>query len=119
MTLLLVFVGIIALSNLLLLGAIAFLALAFKKFLDTSAASTLAEVKSTVRNVNSMVDKVEDRAEKIMIIGEDTARKVSGSVNATTEMVQNSLTTPLISVSSFVAGVTKAVETWRRASARV
>ena len=119
MTLLLVFVGIIALSNLILLFAIAFLALAAKRFLDTSAASTLAEAKTTIRNVNDMVDRVENKAEQIMNLSEDTARKVSSTVVATTEMVGDSVTKPLIDISSFLTGVSKAIETWRKASARV
>lgn len=118
MTLLIVFVGIIAVSNVLLLGAISFLAFAAKKFLDTSAASTLSEVKATVHSVNNMVDKVEDKAEKIMNISEDTARKISGTMMATTDMVQETVTTPIISISSFIAGLTKAIETWRRTSVR-
>ena len=111
MTLLTVFVGIIAFSNLVLLLAIAYLAVAVKKLLDTS-------IKPTITSVNDLVGKVEDRAERIMDIGEDTARKVSGTVVATTDMVQNSITSPVISLSSMVAGISKAVATWRRVSAK-
>ena len=111
MTLLTVFVGIIAFSNLVMFVAIAYLAVAVKKLLDTS-------VKPTIENVNKLVNKVEDKAERIMDIGEDTARKVSGTVVATTDMVQNTITSPMISFSSMVAGITKAVETWRRVCAK-
>jgi hypothetical protein len=117
-TLLQVFVGIIAFCNLLLLVAIAVLALSAKRFIDTSATPAVSDVRNTIQSVNSMVDQVEDKAERIMCISEETAQKLSDRVIATTDMVQESVTTPLINISSFVAGVTKAVETWRKASIR-
>lgn len=118
MTLLTIFVGVIALSNLVLLLGLAYLAIAVKKLIDTSVKPAVSEAQSTIHNVNVMVDKVEDKAEQILNIGEETARKVSGSVVATTDMVQDTVTPPLISFSSMVAGISKALETWRRASAK-
>ena len=118
MTLLQVFVGIIAFSNLLLLAAIAFLAFAAKRFIDTSAAPAVSDVRNTIQSVNGMVDKVEGTAERIMCIGEQTAQKLSDRVIATTDVVQETVTTPLINVSSFAAGVAKALETWRKTSTR-
>jgi nucleoside diphosphate kinase len=113
---LIIFVGIIAFSNLVLLLAIAFLALAAKKFLDTSATPMMAEVKETVNKVNEMVDRIEDKADHIMTIGEDTAQKVSTSVVTASDMVEKSVKEPLVTVSSVIAGIAKAVETWRKAS---
>ena len=118
MTLLTVFVGIIAFSNLLLLVAIAMLAFALKGLVEKSVVPAVSEVKSTIHNVNTLVDKVEDKAERIMIIGEETARTVSSKVVATTDLVQETVTSPLINASSILTGVLRAVETWRRASAR-
>lgn len=105
-----VFTGVIALSNLVLLGGLAYLAVTVKKLVDTS-------VKPTIENVNTLVDKVEDRAERMMDIGEDAVRKVSGTVVATTELVGDTVTSPMIGLSSLFAGVSKAVQTWLRASA--
>lgn len=107
MTLLTIFVGIIAFANLVLLVGLAYLAVAVKKLLDTS-------VKPAIANVNDLVDKVEDRTERIMDISEDTVRKVSGTVLTTTDMVQDTITSPIISLSSLLAGVSKAMKTWRR-----
>ncbi|MHB1001208.1 MAG: hypothetical protein ACYC27_18350 [Armatimonadota bacterium] len=118
MTWLTVFVGIIAFSNLILLVGLAFLAFTVKKLLDNSVQPVLSEVKSTINNVNSMVDKVENKAERIMEISEDTARKVSGRVVATTNIVQESITTPLINISSVLTGISKAITVLRGQSAR-
>ena len=106
-----IFTGVISLSNLILLGGLAYLAVNVKKLLDTS-------VKPTVANVKSIVDKVEDSAERIMDIGEDAVRKVSSTVAATTDVVQDTVTSPLISISSLFAGISKAMQVWRRASAK-
>ncbi|HUV04006.1 MAG TPA: hypothetical protein VMX94_02740 [Armatimonadota bacterium] len=106
-----IFTGVIALSSVALLGALAYLAVFAKKLIDTS-------VKPAMASVNSLVDKVEDSTERIMDVSEDTVRKVSGAVKATTHVVQDSVTSPLISFSSLLAGISKAMEAWRRASAK-
>jgi len=111
MVLLTVFVGIIAFSSLVLLVGLATLAVSIKRLIDTS-------VKPAISNVNTLVDKVENRAERIMEISEDTVRKVSGKAVAAADMVEDTVTTPLISLSSLVAGISKAVQTWRQASIR-
>jgi len=113
-----VFLGIIMVCQVILVVAIAALAFTLKKFLDTSAAPALSEVQHTVQTVNKAVDIVEDRAERIMDIGEDAARRVSGKLAATTDSVENSISVSVISVWSLIAGVAKAIEVWRGASAR-
>ena len=118
MTLLNVFVGIIAFSNLILLVGLAYLAFAVKKLLDNSVQPVLKEAKSTINNVNTLVDKVENKTERILEISEDTARKVSGRVVATTDIVQDTITSPLINISSIVAGINRAFTILRRESAK-
>ena len=113
MTLLTIFVGIIALSNLVLLVGLAVLAISVKRLVDTSVKPAISEVKSTIEGVNALVDKVGGRAEEMMEIGENTARKVSGTVVATTDMVQDTVTRPLVGLSSLFAGALKAWQTWR------
>lgn len=117
MTWLIVFVGIIAFSNLVLLGGLAYLAVMVKKLLDNQVQPILSEAKSTVRNVNTLVDKVENKTERILEISEDTARKVSGRVVATTDVMQETITTPLINLTSIIAGINKALSVLRRESA--
>lgn len=117
MTLLTVFVGVIALGNLVMLIAVAVMAWSVKRLVDKSVIPTMTEVKDTVKNVNRLVDKVEEKAEHIMQIGERTASEVSGKVVATTNMVEKSVTTPIITISGIIAGITRAVEVWRTASA--
>ena len=106
-----VFTGVIAVSNLVLLGGLAYLAIAVKKLVDTS-------VKPAIANVNSLVDKVEVKADRIMDISEDTVRKVSGTVVATSDIVQDTVTSPLIGIASLLTGISKAVQTWRHVSAK-
>ncbi len=116
MTLLTVFVGIIALSNLVLLGGLAYLAVTVKRLVDTSVKPAISEAASTLKTVNELADKVEEKAEDILDISEQTARRVSGSVVATTDMVRQSVTTPLISVSSVLSGVSRALDVLKRAA---
>ena len=118
MTLLTVFVGIIAFCNILLLISIAFLAFSVSRLVGKSVMPAVGEVQSTVRKVNGIVDNVGDRASKIMDIGENTARQVSGKVVATTGLLENTAAAPIISVSSIIAGITKAVQVWRESSAQ-
>ena len=114
MTLLTVFVGIIALSNLVLLAGIAFLAFGVKRLIDKSVRPAVSEAQSAIHNVNELVDNVEGRTERILDIGEETARKVSGTVVSTSDMIRSSITSPLISISSLFAGITEAVQACRR-----
>jgi len=116
MTLLVILVGIIAFSNLVLLGGLAYLAITVKRLVDTSVKPAIAEAASTVKTVNELADKVEERAEHILDISEQTVRRVSGSVVATTDMVRHGVTSPLISVSSALAGVSRALGALKRAS---
>lgn len=106
-----IFTGIIALANLILLGALAYLAIAAKKFLDTS-------VKPTIAHVNSLVGKVESGAERIIDTSENTVQKVSHTITNTADMVQRTIASPLISISSVFAGISEAWKTWRRASTK-
>lgn len=106
-----IFTGIIALVNLILLGGLAYLAIAAKKFLDTS-------VKPTAARVDRLVGKVESGAEHIMNTGETTVQKVSHTIIRTADMVQNTIASPLINISSLFAGMSEAWKTWRRASTK-
>lgn len=118
MTLLTVFVGIIAFCNILLLISIAFLVFSISRLVGRSVVPAVGEVQSTVKKVNGIMDNVGDRASKIMDIGENTARQVSGKVVATTGLLENTAAAPIISVSSIIAGITKAVQVWRESSAQ-
>lgn len=109
-----IFTGVIALSNVILLIGLAYMAVTVTKILRKSVRPAIAEVTHTIRNVNDIVERVEQKAETILDISEQTARRVSGSVVATTEMVEHTVTEPLINLSSIVAGINKAVSTLRR-----
>lgn len=115
--LLTVFVGIVALSNLILLSGLAYLAITIKRLIDTSIRPAMTEVNSAVKTVNELVDKVETKAEHVLDIGEETVREVSGKVVATSDMVQHTVASPLIGISSFLTGLSKAISALRSASA--
>lgn len=106
MTLLTVFVGIIAFSSFVLLIGVAALAFSMKRLMDT-------DIKPLLDKANALMTKVDTKAETIMDIGEDTARKVSGAVAATTDTVEDAVVSPILGLSSLFAGITKAVETFR------
>jgi hypothetical protein len=117
MTTLTVFVGIIAVCNLILLVGLAALAFSLSRVVNKSLNPTLAEVNATVKKVNTLVDKVDDHVEHILEVSETTVRRVSGSVVATTDVVENAIASPFIGMSSLMTGIAKALEAWRRASA--
>ncbi len=114
--LLVIFTGVIALSNVILLVGLAYLAVTVTRILNKSVSPALSEVKHTIRNVNDMVDKVEQKAENILDISEQTARRVSGSVVAATDVVQHSVAEPFINLSSVIAGISRAWNTLRRSA---
>lgn len=113
-----IFTGVIALSNLILLGGLAYLAITASRLVGTEVKPVLADVRSTLRKVNETVDEVETKTEHIMGIGEDTARKVSGRVVATTDVIQDAIIAPLVNISSILTGISRAIETLRRSSVR-
>lgn len=105
---------VIGLCNVALLIALTFLIVSVKKLLDKQVASTVGEVQATLREVHTLVDTVENKAQRIMDVSEETVRKVSGRVVATTDLVQETITSPLISLSSTVAGLLKAFQVLRQ-----
>ena len=114
--LLVIFTGVIALSSLVLLGGLAFLAVAARNVLTGSVQPAICEATNVIRNVNGFVDKAEQKAENILDISEETARRVSGSVVSTTDLVQHSVAQPFIGLASLLAGVNQAIKTLRRSA---
>lgn len=116
MTLLTVFVGVIALCNVIALVGTAVALFALKRLIDKPVRQAVCEAKTTITNVNKLVDTVEYRTERILDISEKTARKVSGNVMATSDVVRETITSPLISFSSVVAGISEALKSCRRSA---
>ncbi|MDH7480752.1 MAG: hypothetical protein QHH26_02090 [Armatimonadota bacterium] len=113
---LIVFVGVIALCNLLLLGTVAYLALMVRGLINKSVQPAMAEVTSTIKSVNGFVEKVENRAEHVMEISEETAKKVSSKIVATTDIIKQAVSSPLIGILSIIAGVSRAISEYKRTS---
>lgn len=118
MSLLTVFVGIIAVCNVIVLVGTAVALFALRRLIDKPVRQAVCEAKNTIHNVNQLVDTVEDRTERLLDIGEQTARKVSGNVMVTSDVVRKTITSPLISFSGLITGITEAVQYCRRASAK-
>ena len=111
-----IFTGVTALCNIILLIGLAYLAVTVTRLLNKSVQPALSEVTKTIRNVTELVERVEQKAENILDISEETARRVSGSVVAATEVVEHSVAQPFINFSSIMAGISKAVWTLRRSA---
>jgi uncharacterized protein YoxC len=112
MTTLTVFVGIIAFSNVILLVGLAVLAFSLKRVVDDSISPALSEVNSTIKKVEGLVENVDVRTVRIMDVAEETVRRVSGSVVATSDVVECAVVSPFITLSSVMAGISKAREVW-------
>lgn len=114
--LIVIFTGVIAFSSLVLLVGLAVLAFAVKSLVNNSVQPAVSEAANTIRNVNELVERVEEKAENILDISEETARRISGSVVAATDVVQHSVAEPFINLASLVAGISKAINTLRRSA---
>ena len=112
-----VFTGIIALSNLILLGGLAWLGMTVSRLINHSVRPTIRDIDRTIRKVHGFVDMAEARAENVLDISERTVREVSGRVVAASDMLEHAVTGPIIQASGFLAGVRRAVEVWRRGKA--
>lgn len=114
MTLQEVFLGIIALTCVIMLTGIGLLALTIRNLIVKHVNPVVDEVKSTAENVNSIVKNVDKKADSILTVVEDTAKNVSGKVVSTTDIAHNLINSPLINLTSAMAGIAKAVETMKK-----
>lgn len=114
--LIVIFTGLIALSSLVLLIGLAILAFAVRNLVSNSVQPAVSEATNTIKSVNELVERVEKKAENILDISEETARRVSGSVVAAADVVQHSIAEPFINLAGLVAGVNKAISILRRSA---
>ena len=116
----LVFFGaIFALTTVGLFGAIAF---AIKKIeqqlekLTNMAEPVIAKATTTLDTVQRITVNVGEKADSILTKGEAITDTVSEKVGQTTTVVQETVTTPLINLSSLITGVSKGLSVWGRAA---
>ncbi len=112
---LVVFGAIFALTTVGLLGALAF---ALSKLqqqitkLTDKVDPVIAKASSTLDSVQRVTVMVGDKADQILTRGEALTEDVSQKVENTASVVQNAVTTPLINLSSLIAGVSRGFSTW-------
>lgn len=115
-----VFGAVFALTTVGLLGVLAF---ALKKLtsvlenLTAKAEPVIVKASDTLESVQRVTLSVGEKADTILARGETLTENVADKVEKTSSAVQNAVTTPLINLSSLIAGVSKGVSTWSHAAA--
>jgi len=116
MTLLTIFVGIIAFVNLVLLAVLVYLALMVRNLFKKQVVQTITEVTSTVKDVREFIGKATSRTEHILAAGEEVTNSIFRKLLATSDLIHRSISKPLISVSSAIEGIKQAVIAYRQIS---
>ena len=65
-------------------------------------------------NVDETLNSLRGRAESILDTGEKVVGSVASKVDSTSSLIEGAVARPAIRVSSFMAGVHRSVDTWRR-----
>lgn len=110
MSSLFIFVGLFALITVGLLGAMAFALMKLVKMLDTVVGKidpVLAKATDTIETIQRVTANVGEKADQILTKGEALTDNVTDRVEKTADVVQKSVTGPLISLSSLITGVSK------------
>ena len=116
---LLVFGLIFALTTVALFAAIAF---AIKKIqqqlekLTSMAEPVIAKATNTLDTVQRITVNVGEKADHILTKGEELTDTMSEKVGQTTTVVQETVTTPLINLSSLITGLSTGLSVWSRAA---
>lgn len=116
---LVVFGGIFSLISITLLGAIAFALTKLVKTLDNLVAKidpVLNKATDTIETVQRVTNNVGEKADQILTKGEALTDNVSGRVGKTADVVQKSVTGPLINLSSIITGVSKGFSVYTHSS---
>ena len=114
-TALVVFVVIFAFLTVGILLGVLFTLLKLTAKLDdftTKAEPAIAKATDTLDTVQRVTMSVGERADKILSRGEALTDSVSTNVEKTATVVQQTITTPLINVSSWLAGLSKGVSSF-------
>lgn len=70
----------------------------------------IAQANETAKTANGVVQVVKTRTEEIMNTAENTVDTVARKVKITTDIVQESISPPLITVASVMTGVSRGLE---------
>lgn len=108
-----VFVGIIAFSNLALLIGLIVAIRALQKVIREDIAPTMTEVANLTRGINDIVESIKTGVDNMINTSEETIADISGKVRKTSDLFHKTVSEPLIALSSLIAGISKAIETFR------
>lgn len=108
----------VILFSLIAVGALVVLAFAVKKLeglLEKVVAKidpVIVKTSATLDSVQRVTANVGEKADQILTRGEALTEDLSRKVESTATVVEETVTTPLINLSSLIAGVTKGVSVW-------
>lgn len=112
---------VITVGTLVLTVPLIMLALSARKSLATITNKTqplISQVEETVKTANGIAHTVKVRAEGIMDKAETTVDSVSKKVRTTSNIVQQTISPPIISVASLITGISKGLEFFREYQSR-
>lgn len=114
--LLAIYLAMYIIVGLAALIAILYLVLKVKGFLRQVSERVnplLKQVEDTVSKVTSTAQQVAEQAEQITHTARSTADHVARRVESTTDLLRDTITEPVVSVNSVLAGVRKAADVLR------
>lgn len=76
---------------------------------------TLENVSDTTARVSDLVDKISPKVVQIADQGETTVHSVGEKVKATSNIVTENVTRPIVNIASLLTGVQKGLEVWQTA----
>jgi len=115
-----IFVFLFGLITVTLLGVVAYSLLKMQQQVDrlTTLAEPLAnKASTTLDEVQRVTVSVGDRADTILERSEHLTDHVATKIEQTSTIIQSSVTSPLIKVSSLVNGIIAALSSYQRSSA--
>ncbi len=118
-TSLFIFVGLFALITVGLLGAMAFALSKLVKLLDTVVNKidpVVSKATDAIETVQRVTANVGEKADQILTKGEVLTDNMTDRVEKTADVVQKSVTGPLINLSSLITGVSKGFSVYTHSS---
>ena len=83
-----------------------------------AAEPVVRQAKEAVSEVTAAARELSERARRIATITEQTAGHIAERVESTANLIQESITAPVISVSSALSGLRRGLEVWRQRAQR-
>ena len=119
-TALFIFVGLFAIVTVAFIGLIAIALTKLVKQVDTLADKLdpiLGKATDTIETVQRVTTNVGEKADQILTKGETLTDSLSVKTERTANVVQKSVTGPLISISSLITGISKGFSVYTHSSA--